>query len=128
MKQNTHMGINAELVGEVVEITEGGALVQLVASDVMNADDRALCHGGFTFGLADYAAMVAINDPNVVLGGADCRFLAPVTAGQTMLARASVVESKGKKRVVETTVAVEGQTVFEGKLTCFVLENHVLDG
>jgi len=121
------MGINAELVGEVVEITEGGAVVKLVASDVMSADDRALCHGGFTFGLADYAAMVAVNDPNVVLGGAECRFLAPVTAAQTMLATAKVVESKGKKRVVETSVTVDGKKVFDGKLTCFVLENHVLD-
>jgi acyl-coenzyme A thioesterase PaaI-like protein len=44
----------------------------------MAADQRGLVHGGFTFGLADYAAMVAVNDPNVVLGAAEVRFLAPV--------------------------------------------------
>ena len=30
------------------------------------------------FGAADYAAMLAVNDPNVVLGNAELRFVAPV--------------------------------------------------
>ena len=48
----------------------------------MAADGRGLVHGGFTFGLADFAAMCAVNDPNVVLGAATCKFLAPVQVGR----------------------------------------------
>ena len=71
--------------------------------------------------------MVAVNDPNVVLGGADCRFLAPVTVDQEMIATAKVVAEKGRKRSVEVTVAAGGKDVMTGTLTCFVLDQHVLD-
>lgn len=93
----------------------------------MVADDRGLVHGGFTFGLADYAAMLAVNDPHVVLGAAEVRFLAPVTFGETLLARAEIVEGSGKKRIVKCTVSTD-RPVFEGTFSCFVLTGHVLDG
>ncbi|MEZ4484205.1 MAG: hotdog domain-containing protein [Syntrophotaleaceae bacterium] len=64
--------------------------------DEMCADDAGLIHGGFTFGLADYSAMLAVNDPHVVLGGAETRFLAPVQCGEVMVATAEVVEAQGK--------------------------------
>ena len=128
MTPNTHPRISEALVGAVVELSEGRAVARLTATGVMAADERGLTHGGFTFGLADYAAMLAVNDPNVVLGGADCRFLAPVTTGQTMVARAEITQTKGKKRVVDATVEVDGKAVFTGTLTCFVLEQHVLAG
>jgi acyl-coenzyme A thioesterase PaaI-like protein len=48
----------------------------------MAVDDRGLVHGGFVFGLADHAAMLAVNDPNVVLGAASTRFLKPVRVGE----------------------------------------------
>ena len=127
MKQLTHLGINAELVGTAVNLDTGTAKVSLTTSEQMIADDRGLVHGGFTFGLADYAAMLAVNDPNVVLGAADCRFLAPVRCGETMLATAEIVGEKGKKRVVDVAVAVDDRTVLEATLTCFVLPQHVLD-
>jgi acyl-coenzyme A thioesterase PaaI-like protein len=47
----------------------------------MVVDAHGLVHGGFVFGLADYAAMLAVNDPNVVLGAAEARFLKPVRRG-----------------------------------------------
>lgn len=128
MKQRTHLGINAALVGEILSIGDGTSEAALVATEAMAADDRGLVHGSFTFGLADYAAMVAVNDPYVVLGGAACRFLAPVRVGARMVARAQVEGEKGKKRTVAVGVSVEGEVVMEGTFTCFVLEDHVLGG
>ncbi len=127
MDQRTHLGMNAELVGTVLAIGDGLATVELVGTAAMAADDRGLVHGGFTFGLADYAAMVAVNDPNVVLGGSDCRFLAPVQVGQTMLATARVEAEKGRKRTVSVSVSVGEAEVLSGTLTAFVLDQHVLD-
>ena len=128
MEQNTHLSIDPRLVGTVTKLGPGQSQVTLTATAEMAADDRGLVHGGFTFGLADYAAMVAVNDPHVVLGAAATKFLAPVTVGQEMTARAGVVSEDGKKRVVEVSVSVAGQPVFQGSFTTFVLPRHVLDG
>ncbi len=127
MEQRTHLGIDAHLVGEVLTLSEGTATVALTATAAMSADDRGLVHGGFTFGLADYAAMVAVNDPHVVLAGSSCRFLAPVRVGERMVATATLTGEAGRKRTVEVEVGVDDVTVMTGELTCFVLEHHVLD-
>ncbi len=121
MTQRTHLGIHADLVGTVTTLSPGSATV------TMAADDRGLVHGGFTFGLADYAAMCAVNDPNVVLGAAETRFLGPVVSGQVMVAEATVSEEKGRKRSVKVSVKVGGAEVMSGTFTCFVLDHHVLD-
>ncbi len=127
MQQRTHLGIDPALVGLVTSISDGGSTAELVATAPMAADERGLVHGSFTFGLADYAAMVAVNDPNVVLGGSDCRFLAPVVVGQRMIAEATIEAVKGRKHTVAVTVNVDGKPVMTGTLTCFVLDQHVLD-
>jgi len=94
----------------------------------MAADDKGLVHGGFIFGLADYAAMLAVNDPNVVLGAAEVRFLQPVRIGAILSAMAEVATIDGKKHTVTVAVSEGDQTIFQGTFTCFVLTRHVLDG
>lgn len=124
----THLGIDRRLCGEPVELAAGRATVSLTTTAEMTADARGLVHGGFLFGMADYAAMLAVNDPNVVLGAAETRFLAPLAVGETVVGTAQVTGGKGRKRVVEVQ-AVHGDTVvFTGSFTCFVLDGHVLDG
>lgn len=127
MRPNTHLAIDRRLVGEPVEIGEGTAAAALVTIPEMAADHRGLVHGGFVFGLADYAAMLAVNDPNVVLGGAEARFLKPVTVGERLLARARVEETDGRKSRVAVEVLRDGDSVMRGTLTAFTLERHVLD-
>jgi acyl-coenzyme A thioesterase PaaI-like protein len=110
-----------------VDLAPGRACVELETTPVMAADEQGLVHGGFVFGAADYAAMLAVNDPNVVLGSAQTRFLAPVRVGETVVAEATVVEESGKKRVVEVGVRRGDDLVVEARLVCFVLEKHVLE-
>ena len=93
----------------------------------MAVDERGLVHGGFVFGAADYAAMLAVNDPNVVLGFSEARFIAPVTVGDRVVAAAHTVTTEGRRRDVEVTAHVGDNKVFEGRFQCFVLERHVLD-
>lgn len=126
MDVRTHPMISSRLVGKPIEVENDRASARLETYPEMAADERGLVHGGFTFGLADYAAMLAVNDPKVVLGGSECRFLAPVTVGETMTATAEITEVKGKKRVVHCSVATH-RKVFEGTFVCFVLDQHVLD-
>jgi acyl-coenzyme A thioesterase PaaI-like protein len=127
MEPATHLAISPVLVGEPMEIGSGTAVARLETRREMCADERGLVHGGFTFGLADYAAMLAVNDPYVVLGGAEMKFLAPVRCGEILIARAEVREERGKKRLVECRVFVGERPVFEGMFACFVLGGHVLD-
>lgn len=101
--------------------------MRLPTTEEMGADQRGLVHGGFLFGLADYAAMLAVNDPNVVLGAADVRFKAPVRVGEEVVATANVREASGKKRTVHVTAVVDDRVVLEGTFTTFVLGQHVLD-
>lgn len=127
MDVNTHLAINSALVGRVTAREEGAAQCVLEATQTMAADARGLVHGGFIFGLADYAAMVAINDPNVVLGKSEVKFLAPSKVGDTLEANAKIISQSGKKHQVEVDVSCNGRLIFQGTFTCFVLKTHVLD-
>ncbi|HBM97497.1 TPA: thioesterase [bacterium UBP9_UBA11836] len=127
MEIKTHLGIDKQLCGQVVQLGEGEAVVNLTLTQNMSADVRGLVHGGFIFGLADYAAMLAVNDPNVVLGAAETRFLKPCQVGEIVEAHAKVVGEAGKKRIVEVSCKRGDVEVFKGSFTCFVLDKHVLD-
>lgn len=126
-KPRTHLAIDPRLCGEPVSLEEGRAVARFVTQPEMAADDRGLVHGSFVFGLADYAAMLAVNHPFVVLGSADVRFTAPVRVGEEVIATATRVEQKGKKHVLEVSAAAGDRTVLTGTLTALVLEKHVLD-
>ena len=126
----THPRIDPDLCGAPLRVEPGLAEVRLVATPAMRVDDHDLCHGGFVFGLADHAAMLAVNDPNVVLGAATVQFTRPVRVGEALVARASCTEARGRKRMVKVEVAREagGEVVFTGEFVCFVLDRHVLEG
>ncbi len=123
----THTHINRELCGTPRELTPGRAVVVLTTLDSMAVDEKGLVHGGFIFGLADHAAMLAVNHPNVVLAGADVRFNFPVRPNEELIAYATVIEEKGRKRTVHVEVKRNDETVFSGTFLCAVLDTHVLD-
>lgn len=122
----THQTIDQSLCGRPLEIGEGYSRVELITLASMAVDPSGLVHGGFIFGLADYAAMIAVNHPNVVLGASDVKFLKPVKAGAQVIAEAQVQEVQGKKHWVSVSVILQEETVFQGMFTCFVLERHIL--
>ncbi|WP_456431690.1 PaaI family thioesterase [Nitratifractor sp.] len=123
----THRSIDPLLCGRVTELEEGRATVWFVPLEAMTADEWGLVHGGFLFGAADYAAMVAVNDPNVVLASSEIRFLAPVKKGQSVRFDARVVGQKGKRRIVAVEGISEGKPVFTGEFTAVIPDRHVLD-
>lgn len=127
-KPNTHLEIDGSLCGEPMSLEPGSACARLRTRSDMAVDDRGLVHGGFVFGLVDHAAMLAVNDPFVVLGSADVRFVAPVVVGDEVVAEARVVEQSGKKRTLEVSARVADRRVLVGTMTAFVLAHHVLDG
>ncbi|BBO91288.1 PaaI family thioesterase [Desulfosarcina ovata] len=128
MNLKTHLAINQSLCGQLLSVDEGVAIVKLDATSEMIVDDYRLVHGGFIFGAADYAAMAAVNHPNVVLGSAEVKFLKPSISGDAIILKATVKEAKGKLRSVDVEGVDEaGAKIFVGVFTCFVLEKHVLE-
>ena len=123
----THHAIDQTLCGKPLFIEDGESRVVFTALPEMAADDTGLVHGGFIFGLGDYAAMLAVNHPNVVLGSADVKFLSPVKVGDTLEARASVQKVDGKKQMVDVVIIQKDKKIFSGRFTCFVLGAHVLE-
>ena len=126
MKQNTHFKVNNKLSGEPIELREGYSKIKLQTSLDMIADNSGLVHGGFTFSLADYAAMLAVNHPNVVLGGSKSRFLLPVIEGDVLIAEAQLVRTEGKKIIVDVNVKRNEDIIFTGEFICFTPEKHIL--
>ena len=123
----THLQIDQKLCGRPLSVEKGMSRVELMTTSSMAADEQGLVHGGFIFGAADYAAMIAVNHPHVVLGASDVKFLKPVRVGETVLAKATVEEVKGKKYWVSVSVTNASEEVFQGMFTCFVLDKHVLE-
>ncbi|MFP3158851.1 MAG: hotdog domain-containing protein [Hydrogenobaculum sp.] len=124
---NTHLKINQGLCGTPVELGEGYAVVSLEAKENMVADEKGLIHGGFIFGLADYASMLAVNHTNVVLAKAEVKFLKPVKLGDVMTSYAKIQKIDNNKYTVEAFVNVNDLKVFEGVFLCVVTPKHVLE-
>ncbi len=126
MNIKTHEMINKDLCGTPVEQREGYCRIEFQPKESMTADSSGLIHGGFIFGLADYAAMLAVNHPNVVLGAADVKFLKPVKLGDSVEAVAIIETFTDRKNVAKVVVSKDGDPVFEGEFVCFSLDKHVL--
>ena len=131
-RPRTHDRLDPRLSGRPIHLADGESLVELTTGDEMRADDHGLVHGGFVFGLADHAAMLAVDEPTVVLAAAAVRFTAPVGVGDRLVAAAEVEWSEGRKRRVAVTVRraewadEERELVFTGTFECYVPERHVL--
>ena len=126
--QLTHNKINPGLSGQIIQLEENYSKVKLNTTSDMIADEKGLIHGGFIFSLADFAAMVCINHPNVVLGGATVKFLKPIKQGDTLIAEGRLSKVDGKKHIVSVTIQKLDQIVFDGDFQCFILDKHVLEG
>ena len=124
---NTHLVASEKFVGKIISLEKGISKVTLKITSEMVVDDFGLAHGSFVFGLADYAAMLAINEPTVVLGKAEVKFTKPVILADEVTAEAKITESNGKKIIVNVIVFNKmNESVFEGDFVCFVLDKHIL--
>ena len=123
---STHEQVNNDLCGEVLVLERGYVETRLRTIPEMVADDIGLIHGGFIFGAADYAAMLAVNEKNVVLVASTCQFLSPVKFHDEVKFIARVRHKEGRKRNINVEGYVLDIKVFEGEFKTVVTERHVL--
>jgi len=122
----THQRVNADYSGEIILLERGYVEIRLRTISEMIADDVGLIHSGFIFSAADYAAMLAVNEKNVVLVASDCQFLSPVKFHDEVNFVAKVRHKEGRKRNVHVEGFVLDIKVFEGEFKTVVTERHVL--
>jgi acyl-coenzyme A thioesterase PaaI-like protein len=126
MNVETHRRLNPALCGAPGALGTGTAEVLLHTTADMAADDEGLVHGGFVFGAADHAAMLAVNHPLVVLASASCTFTAPVRVGETVRCTAERTAIDGRKHHVRVVATVDDRTVFTAEFLAAVPSRHVL--
>ncbi len=122
----THENIDHALCGDIKTLDRGYAEVVLTTTQDMAVDDMGLIHGGFVFGAADFAAMAAVNEANVVLATSHCQFLAPVKVGDMVIFKAKVQQKDGRKRNVEVEAFSYDVKIFTGLFRAVITERHVL--
>jgi acyl-CoA thioesterase len=125
--QETHLKINHALCGDIELLQSGYAKVILTTTEDMRADEAGLVHGGFIFSAADFCAMTAVNDKNVVLAASTCQFLAPVRVKDIVTFEATVRHKEGRKRNVHVKGYTSEIKVFEGEFKTVITEHHVLN-
>lgn len=123
---STHERIDAVLCGDLEKLEEGFAKVCLRTTEGMRADDDGLCHAGFIFSAADYAAMLAVNKKNVIITSARSIFLCPVRVGDEVCFEARVRHREGRRRDVHVSGFLQEVKVFEAEMRTVITDKHIL--
>ena len=103
--------------GTAVTVTPGFSRVELVTSGNMTSPGSEFVRGGVVFGVADYAAMLALDQPGAMLQAAEVQFIRPVKVDELIIAEAHARIRHGKKRHVTVTVSHGAEKVLQGEFT-----------
>lgn len=126
LELKTHDLLSQSLCGILEDLQDGYAKVKLVTTEEMIVDKKGLIHSGFIFSSANFAAVAAINKPNVVLAVSRCNFLSPLKVEDEVIFEATAIHNTTRKRDVKVVGTMNGIKVFEGEFSIVVLEKHVL--
>ena len=116
------LGVTLEAIGPGC-----ARLAMTVTADMLNA--LGLCHGGFTFKLADDAFAYACNSYNRNAVGISCTVSYPASArlGDQLVAEATEVLRKGRTGIYDVTVANQaGEVVLLFRGQCRLIEGRYL--
>lgn len=112
--------------GTIKSLKQGEAVVFFPTDAQMIIDKTGLIHTGPIFSSAAYAALLAVNQPNGVIIGADVKFLAPVELGNEITFIAKRLQEDTKKREVSVEGKVLDIKIFEATFYVAVFERHIL--
>ncbi len=121
----THDKIRTNLCGTIIKLDSGYSKTTLQTTKEMVLDDLGLIHSGFIYGAADYAAAVAVNEPNVIIIGARSNFLAPAKLDDLIEYEAKAKFEDSRKREIKVTAHINDIKVYEGIFHAVVLEKHI---
>lgn len=122
----THLKIKSSLIGNLTELKKNSSKVVLQTTNEMSVDELGLIHSGFLFGSAEYAAVAAVNEPNVVIIGCRSKFFAPAKVGDLVSFEAKGRFEDARKREIKVVGMINEIKVFEGIFQAVILERHIL--
>jgi acyl-CoA thioesterase len=104
----------SQALGIVIsDVSPGRATASMTVTDAM-VQGHGTCHGGYLFLLADTAFAFACNtERDAVAAGADVEFLAPVHAGDLLVAVAAERVRRARSGVYDVTVRRGDEVVLE---------------
>lgn len=121
----THEKLKSNLCGMIMELEKGYSKTSLQTTKEMALDELGLIHSGFIFSAADYAAAVAVNEPNVVIIGSRSKYLAPAKLNDIIIFEAKAKFEESRKREIKVTGSINEIKVYEGIFQAVVLEQHI---
>lgn len=97
---------------EVLLLEQGHAVVRMPVRDDM-VNGHRICHGGLVFTLADSTFALVCNSSGAltVAAGADIDFVAPVRAGEVLVAEGRTRAAYGRSGLTDVTVTREDDGV-----------------
>lgn len=123
----SHQKIKNAYVGNITAMAKNQASVILQTTNDMIVDEFGLVHNGFIFGAAEYAAIAAVNQENIVIIGCRSKFFAPAKVGDIITFEAKGRFEEARKREVKVTGIINEIKVFEGTFQAVLLEHHILE-
>lgn len=122
----THGKIKSTFAGNLVELKKNSAKVMLQTTNEMVVDEFGLIHSGFIFASAEYAAISAVNEENLVIIGCRSKFFAPAKVGDLITFEAKGRFEEARKREIKVIGMINEIKVFEGIFQAVILEHHIL--
>jgi len=123
----THQTIKNIYVGNLTALSKNSSNVILQTTRDMTVDELGLIHNGFIFGAAEYAAVCAINEENIVVIGCRSKFFAPARLGDIITFEAKGKFEDARKREIKVTGIINDIKIFEGIFQAVLLEHHILE-
>jgi acyl-CoA thioesterase len=101
-------------LGIVISAVSAGRATATMTVTPSMVQGHGTCHGGYLFLLADTAFAFACNtERDAVAAGADVEFLAPVRAGDLLVAEAVERTRRGRSGLYDVTVRRGDEVVLE---------------
>jgi acyl-coenzyme A thioesterase PaaI-like protein len=106
------------MVGEILEIeTDKEGLSLLETTEEMSLEKTRIVRGHILFAQANTIANAVVDAEIALTAEAKIEYIAPAYAGDRILAKAKVISSQKRKRVVEVLLKTQKELVFHGTFT-----------
>ncbi|MBN1596387.1 transcription factor FapR [candidate division FCPU426 bacterium] len=116
---------NQEVIGEILEIeSDKEGLSLLETTEAMSLEKTKIVRGHILFAQANTIANAVVDAKIALTAEAKIEYIAPAYAGDRILAKAKVVGSHKRKRVVEVVLKTQKDLVLHGTftITCLTYE------
>ena len=126
LRVRTHVELDPNLVGRVDHLNEDESHTTLNTTKAMHADEERLVHSGFIGSSAEYAALIAVNEPNAMIYSVSSQYFSCARVGEDVTFKATVQHTEGHKRNVTVIGSIESIKVYRANIIVIIPEYHPL--